>query len=64
MSIKRQTLFSPISILSVRRYENIAHKLKISNLCFMRFIFQINKVPRVIYKNINLTTLGGCRIFL
>ena len=48
MSIERQNLFSSISILSVRHYENIADKLKISNLYFMIFIVPINKVPRVI----------------
>ena len=63
-SIERQNLFSSISILSVRHYENIPDKLKISNLCFMIFIVQINKVLIAIYKNINLTTLGSCRMFL
>ena len=32
ISIERQNLFSSISILSVRQHENIADKLKISNL--------------------------------
>ena len=48
MSIERRNLFSSISILSVRHYKNIADKLKISNLYFMVFIVQINKIPRVI----------------
>ena len=46
MSIERQNLFSSISILSVRHYENIADK----SLYFMIFIAQMNKVPRVIWK--------------
>ena len=46
--IERQKLFSSISILSVRHHENIAGKLKISNLYFMIFIVQINKVPKII----------------
>ena len=32
ISIERQNLFPSVSILSVRHYENIAGKLKISNL--------------------------------
>ena len=48
ISIEREKLFSSISILSVRHYKNIADKLKISNLYFMVFIVQINKIPRVI----------------
>ena len=35
-------------MLSDRHFESIADKLKISNLYFMIFIVQINKVPRVI----------------
>ena len=33
--------------MSVRHYENIADKRKISNLYFMIFIVQINELPRV-----------------
>ena len=63
MEHQLKTKFIYISILSFRHYENIADKLKISNLYFMIFIVQINKVPKVI-QNTNSTTLGGCRIFL
>ena len=64
ISSKRQNLFSSISILSVLHYENIADKLKIINLYFiMIFLFKQIRYQEF-YKNINLTTLGGCRIFL
>ena len=63
ISSEIQILFWSISILSVQYYETIADKFKISNLYFMIFIVQINKASEF-YKSINLTTLGGCRIFL
>ena len=46
--MERQNLFSSISILSVQHYENIPDKLKSSNLYFIIFIVQINKIPGVI----------------
>ena len=52
ISIERQNLFPSIYILSIRHYEKIADKLKIRNLY------------QELYKNMNLATLGGCRIFL
>ena len=51
-------------MLSVRRYENIADELKISNLYFMIFIVQIKKVLRVIknYKCNNIRRLQNFSI--
>ena len=45
ISIQRQNSFSSISILSV---QHVADNFKISNLYFLIFIVQINKVLRVI----------------
>ena len=44
----KTNLFSLISILSTRHYENIADKVKVNDLHFMIFTVQINKVLRVI----------------
>ena len=48
MEHQLKTKFIYISILSFRHYENIADKLKISNLYFIIFIVKLNKVARVI----------------